>query len=87
MNVLSLDDTPGTAIVKMCEGNPGAETVAAALLKTYPEGLIDLCHADDLGLRGSRLWVAYKRCDRNVEKLRQALRRRDHILLGTAPGA
>lgn len=80
-NVIQLTDSVVQACVKMADGNPGAATVAAQLIENGPMGIIDLCHADDLGLRGSLLWQAFKNCGQKVDVLRDALRARNRKLL------
>jgi len=61
MGVITLQDTVLEAVVKMSEGNPGAATVCAQLLhRDLGEGMILLCHMDDMGMRGSAIWVGWK---------------------------
>lgn len=57
---LELTDDIRTAIVKLAQGNPGAAVACAEVVKHSDVGLIDLCHADDMGLRGPALWIGYK---------------------------
>jgi hypothetical protein len=61
MNVITLQDTPETAITKMAEGNPGAISVMSMLLKKFNEdGLFAIIRLDDMQIRGWKIWVGFK---------------------------
>ena len=48
-------------LVEMAEGNVGAVTVLARLANGEADGsFMDALHLDDMNIRGSQVWVAYK---------------------------
>jgi hypothetical protein len=63
------------AIVKMCDGNPGAATVLALLMERTPQievpgvdGFLYVLHLDDFGLYGPSIWMLYKDvCGQKIE--------------------
>jgi hypothetical protein len=65
---IELTDTPMSALLKLAEGNPGAATVCAQLIKeggaidpdSFLGGLGNLLSLDSLGIYGSRIWMLYK---------------------------
>jgi hypothetical protein len=67
-SIIKLEDTTMEMVMKMSEGNPGAVTVIAQILKTG--GLIDpddafgglgtILHMDTWGIRGPKIWMLYK---------------------------
>lgn len=62
-------------IWNVSQGNPGAVNVCARILQTpSPHAELALLACQDHGLRGSRLWVAYKDlCGEDIERLIQRL--------------
>lgn len=77
-------DSPMTAVVKMCEGNPGAATALSELLNTagVAAGLMAVLTCDDLGLYGWKIWIAYKDyCGQDAEKFYCAVMDRDPKML------
>ena len=66
-------------MVTLSEGNPGAVTVLTEIVKVNPTfGIMELLHFDDMNMRGSQIWVAYKDyCGCDIEKLREAIKARD----------
>ncbi len=47
----------------MSEGNPGAITVLAEIIKADPiTGVIKILNLDSLDIRGSKIWMLYKDC-------------------------
>jgi hypothetical protein len=68
MGRIQLEDSVTSAIVKMCDGNPGGLTVLMELIKQVPQidpecfmgGLNYILSLDDLGLYGSRIWMLFK---------------------------
>jgi|SRR5208337_730700 len=68
MGRISLDDNLQSALVEMCEGNPGGLTVLIELVKQVPRidpgafmgGLLYILRLDDLGLYGSHIWMLFK---------------------------
>lgn len=75
-NRITLHDDAMSALLKMTEGYIGAVTVCTQLLQDL-DGLIYLCHMDDLGIYGSDIWMAYKEADEDIEKLKKRLQKRD----------
>lgn len=77
----------------MCEGNPGALQVLMKLAED-PMGLMFILDLDDMGMRGSQIWIAWKdHCKCDLEVFKKALRDRDPAMVatvnahrGTAPG-
>ena len=83
MGVVTLKDSIHEAVFKMSEGNPGAITVMARLLKEAPlidldsadsqslnMGIIPILALDDMGIRGSGIWILYKDiCGMDLVKL------------------
>jgi len=65
----------------MAEGNSGAAQAIGELMKSE-QGIIDMFHLDDMNMRGSQIWVAYKNyCDYNVKKLAKCIRARDEEMI------
>jgi hypothetical protein len=68
MSKIQLNDTGLSATMKMSEGNPGAISVCAMMLKQGGEidpddfagGFGNLLSMDTLGIYGSRIWMLYK---------------------------
>ncbi len=67
-NVIKLGDTFLHAITKMAEGNPGAATVLAEILRKEHD-LATILHLDDLQIRGWKIWYAFKDyCHQDLDK-------------------
>jgi hypothetical protein len=80
-------DTSSTRamLLMMSEGIPGAITVLVELLND-PSGMgfLDVLHLDDMGMRGSQIWVAYKdHCKGDFEAFKKALKDRDPAMVAT----
>ncbi|KKL28141.1 hypothetical protein LCGC14_2378150 [marine sediment metagenome] len=60
-----MNDMAVEAIVQLCEGNPGAATVCAQMVKAYGEDA--LVPLGELGIKGPEIWLLYK--DENGEDL------------------
>lgn len=83
MGIITLQDSFIDMMVKMAEGNPGAITVLTRILEESPIidpdsadskvlkfGIIPILALDDMGIRGSGLWILYKDiCGMNLVKL------------------
>ncbi len=82
---ISLDDSIMSILVKMSEGNPGAASVLGKLMQSDNEfGLVLALHLDDMNIRGSQIWVAYKdHCGEDLEKLKAAIVERDPSMIAT----
>lgn len=73
MGRIILSDTIVDATIKMADGNPGAVTVMAELLKMQ-DGFIALAHLDDAGIYGPNIWLAYKDvCGSDINELHNKL--------------
>ena len=73
-------------LATVSEGNPGALTVLAEIVKAKTAAgerwLMTVLDADDMNLRGSLLWVAYKDvCDFDVAQLIARINARDEGLV------
>lgn len=81
--MITLNDSVMDAVVKMAQGNPGAATVLAKIIQADPiGGFIDICHMDDMGLKGPAIWVAYKDFAKNdLTVLTEAVRSRSKDLI------
>jgi len=67
------------AMIKIADGNPGAANVVAQLVQLDPIKILD---ADDMGLRGPALWIAYKDyAGEGINKLSEALEARSQNLV------
>src|SRR4051812_45042298 len=71
---ITLTGTTLDLIMTMSEGNPGAVTALGALMKDDDMALMRILDLDDMGMRGSQIWVAFKEhCKCDVEVFRKAL--------------
>lgn len=81
MDRIELSDSAVDIMVKMSEGNPGAITVLMQLMKE-PIGLMDVLTLDDMGIRGSQIWVGYKDyCKQDIVKFKEAIKVRDTAMI------
>jgi DNA-binding transcriptional LysR family regulator len=81
---ITLNGTTLDLVVQMAEGNPGAVTALAALIKDDDMALMRILDLDDMGMRGSQIWVAYKdHCKGDIEAFRKALINRDPAMVAT----
>lgn len=79
---IDLNDSFLNLIVKMSEGNPGAIVGLTNLLKADKTGGMLLLGLDDMNIRGSQVWVAYKDLyHENAEKFAQAVHNRDRKMV------
>jgi hypothetical protein len=72
-------------VAEMSEGNPGALSVLVRLLKERPlDGPFVILHMDDMNIRGTQIWLAYKdHCGQDINALADAVTRRDPELVAT----
>ena len=72
-------------VVTLSEGNPGAATVLAQIIKDDPVAGIHLClHLDDMNMRGPQIWVGFKdHCGQDIEKFKTAIVDRDYAMVVT----
>ena len=81
--MLGLQDTTMSACVKLGEGNPGALRVCAQILKENPkDGILDLLHMDDMGMKGPAIWIGFKDyAGQDLTKFIQAIRSRSQEMV------
>lgn len=75
MEKINLDMSFMEMIMVMGEGNPGAITVLANMMKDDPiMGPLRILHLDHYEIRGSKLWMLYKDCcGQDLEKMYRTL--------------
>lgn len=73
------DMTLKDVIFIMSEGNPGAISVIMKLLEEdQTTGFFDILNLDDMNMRGSAIWIAYKDfCGCDLQKFQYAVRNRN----------
>lgn len=81
-------------MLTMGEGNPGALAVLMQLLENpdFKESVHIILSMDDMNIRGSQIWVAFKdHCKQDLELLKKLVLARDKELIATVnkecPGA
>lgn len=75
---LDLNDTIIKTIMKMTDGNPGAIVGLTSMLKADKTGGMLLLGLDDMNIRGSQIWEAYKYLyHEDGEKFAKAVSKRD----------
>ena len=68
-------------ITIMSEGNPGALNVLCTLAKE-DNGVILILDLDDMGMRGSQIWIEWKDgCGQDLEKFKEFCRSRDETVV------
>lgn len=79
--VLLLNDTVQTVLVKLSEGNPGALSALCEIAKDARAILVFLT-LDSLGIRGSHIWLGFNNvCKRDVGKFIVRIMARDKKML------
>jgi len=74
---ISLSDNTRDVLVTLSEGNPGALRVLMQLL-AREGGSLDLLHLDDMNIRGTQVWVAFKDfAKEDLDTFVTAIRKRD----------
>ena len=75
---INLTDSVINIALKMAEGNLGAATVLGLLLRAGMDGFRVVLDLDDMNIRGSQIWVAYKDyCKQDLTALKKASFDRD----------
>ncbi len=75
---IELDDSVFDVIYKMSEGLPGAIVGITELMKSDEAGVMLLLGLDDMNIRGSQVWEAYKYLyNEDGKKFADAVRKRD----------
>lgn len=76
------DGTIMEDLVAMSEGNPGAVSVLAAILKDDDLGYITVLNLDDMNIRGAQIWIGFKDvCDGDLEKFVEKVKSRDEAMI------
>lgn len=75
--------------IAMAEANPGALSVICNLLQEDPmTGLSTILHLDDMNIRGSGIWIAFKDvCGEDLEELTRRVQERDMEIVNAVSGA
>ena len=75
---IRLEDTIFDTIYKISEGVPGAIVPITELMKSQEKGFLLLLSLDDMNIRGSQIWEAYKYLyNEDIEKFAKAIQNRD----------
>jgi len=90
MGRIKLDTKVMDGLCKMSEGNPGAASVLAMIIKESKvvdpdsvDGMMTVLHLDDLEVYGPRIWMLYKDvCGQRIEKTLGILRAHQLGFLG-----
>lgn len=83
MSRITLEDSAVSALMKIAEGNPGAIQTLFDLIKKYPvDGIVALCHLDDMKIYGWRIWICIKDyCRMDIDKFYNCIVSRDKQML------
>ena len=69
-------------VTKLSEGNPGAMTVITQMISKNPASIVQLLSLDDMNIRGSQIWVAYKDyCGESIDLFLDAVKKRDETMI------
>lgn len=61
-------DTEQDAVVKLCEGNPGAINVLMSLRETQDDYIFLWIALDKNGINGSNIWILFKdECGEDID--------------------
>ena len=75
---IEFNDTTLETMIKMSEGTPGAIVAIGNIVKSDELGPMLLLGLDDMNIRGSQIWVAYKDLYKeNTDRFVKAIRNRD----------
>lgn len=82
---IGLEDNMHQILDKMSEGNIGALTTLAKLLKHGGElALLDILCLDDMNIRGEQIWLGYKdHCGEDIERFSACIKSRDPEMVKT----
>ncbi len=74
--------SPMDIMTAMSEGNIGALNVIINLVKNHKDGLLYLLDLDEMNIRGSQLWIAFKYyCGQSLEKFVECIVNRDPAMI------
>lgn len=79
---MSLEDV----ILEMCEGNPGGLNVMMSMMHQLGtmDAVRNILLLDDMDIRGSQIWVAYKdHCGGDMDKFTKLIMSRDLEMIAT----
>lgn len=80
---IELNGTEMDLLLTMAEGNPGAARALGEMMSTT-DGFMNVLDLDDMNIRGTQIWVAYKaHCQCNISKLNHCIRERDPDMIET----
>lgn len=81
--ILTGEESHREILLKMANGNPGAVVGLIELLKIHDiRGLVAICTLDDLGIRGSDIWIGYKDyCKHDAHKFLELIIARDEEMI------
>ena len=75
---IELNDSFANIVMKMSEGNMGATNVVSKMLSLSPESFMLLLDLDDMNIRGTQIWLAYKDyCAESIDLFVEAVKKRD----------
>ena len=75
---ISLNDSFYDLVIKISEGNPGAITVISQMINDNPASMMNVLSLDDMNMRGSQIWVAYKDyCGESIDLFMESVKKRD----------
>ncbi len=82
---IGLTDSPRDVLIMMSEGNPGALSAMIKLLqRDQTFGFIRILSLDDMGMRGSQIWIGFKdHCKEDIEAFEKAIDDRDPAMVAT----
>lgn len=68
-------------LVEMSENNTGGLTVLMELMKDL-DGIFYICLLDEMNIRGTQIWVAYKKhAKQSIETLKDSIKKKDGEML------
>lgn len=76
---INITGTVMDMLLQMGEGNPGALSILSKLWQLPgPDALMSILDLDDMNMRGSQIYVAWKDyCGEDMEKFKDSIRNRD----------
>ena len=82
---INLNDNTMDILFKMSEGNPGAMAVMNQIIQVQSgKGVFTILELDDMNIRGSQIWIAYKdHCQEDIQKFIKLINKRDQDLVNT----
>ena len=78
---IELNDSFVNIVMKLSEGNMGAANVVTEMLNISPESFMLLLDLDDMNIRGTQIWLAYKDyCGESVELFVESVKKITGVL-------